>query len=80
MGNKYLGRFLVDDTGVNVIGATLDIWTPSCSQATRFGRQYGRAVLVAKNEEHVPSLAGLQLDLVPNLSAVAELFEGIARR
>lgn len=80
MGNKYLGRYLVDDTGVNVIGATLDIWTPSCSQASRFGRQYGRAVLVAKNEEHVPSLAGLQLDLVPNLSAVAELFEGIAKR
>ena len=80
MGNKYLGRFLVDDTGVNVIGATLDIWTPSCSQAARFGRQSGRAVLVAKNEEHIPSLAELQLDLVPDLRAVADMFEGMAKR
>lgn len=80
MGNKYLGRFLVDDTGVNVIGATLDIWTPSCSQAARFGRQSGRAVLVAKQEEHIPSLAELQLDFVPDLRAVAEMFEGLAKR
>jgi 3D (Asp-Asp-Asp) domain-containing protein len=80
MGNKYLGRYLVDDTGVNVIGATLDIWTPSCSQAARFGRQTGRAVLVAKDEEHVPSLSNLQLDLIPDLRAVAEMFEGLAKR
>jgi 3D (Asp-Asp-Asp) domain-containing protein len=80
MGNKYLGRYLVDDTGVNVIGATIDIWTPSCSQAARFGRQSGRAVLVAKEEEHVPSLAQLQLDLVPDLRAVADIFEGLAKR
>ncbi len=78
--NKYLGRYLVDDTGGNVIGATLDIWTPSCGQAARFGRQYGRAVLVARNEEHVPSLADLQLDLVPDLRAVAGMLEGIAKR
>lgn len=80
MGKKYLGRFLVDDTGSNVIGATLDIWTPSCSEATRFGRQQGRAVLVAKEEEHIPNLAELQLDVIPNLRAVADLFEGLARR
>lgn len=80
MGNKYLGRYLVDDTGSNVIGATLDIWTPSCSQATRFGRQSGRAVLVAKDEEHIPNLSDLQLDLIPDLRAVAEMFEGLARR
>jgi hypothetical protein len=80
MGNKYLGRYLVDDTGGNVIGATIDIWTPSCSQAARFGRQTGRAVLVAKEEEHIPSLAQLQLDLVPDLRAVAEIFEGLAKR
>jgi 3D (Asp-Asp-Asp) domain-containing protein len=80
MGNKYLGRFLVDDTGRNVIGATLDIWTPSCEQAARFGRQLGRAVLVAKNEEHRPSLAQLQLDVIPELRAVAEMFEGLAKR
>ena len=53
MGRKYLGRFLVDDTGGNVIGATLDIWTPSCRQASRFGRHTGKAVLVAKEEEHI---------------------------
>ena len=80
LGNKYLGRYLVDDTGGNVIGATLDIWTPSCSQAARFGRQSGRAVLVAKTEETVPGLADLQLDLVPNLKAVAEMLEGVAKR
>lgn len=80
MGKKYLGRYLVDDTGVNVIGATVDIWTPSCSQAARFGRQSGRAVLVAKEDEHVPSLAQLQLDLVPDLRAVAEIFEGLAKK
>ncbi len=80
MGNKYLGRFLVDDTGVDVIGATLDIWTPSCSQAARFGRQSGRAVLVAKDEEHVPNLADLQVDLIPDLRAVADMFEGLAKR
>jgi 3D (Asp-Asp-Asp) domain-containing protein len=80
MDNKYLGRFLVDDTGRNVIGATLDIWTPSCAQATRFGRQFGRAVLVAREEEHRPSLAHLQLDVIPDLRAVAEMFEGLAKR
>ena len=80
MGNKYLGRYLVDDTGVNVIGATIDIWTPSCSQAVRFGRQSGRAVLVAKEEEHTPSLAQIQLDLVPELRAVADIFGGLAKR
>ena len=80
MDNKYLGRYLVDDTGINVIGATLDIWTPSCSQAARFGRQSGRAVLVAKDDEHIPSLADLQLDLIPDLRAVAEMFEGLAKR
>jgi 3D (Asp-Asp-Asp) domain-containing protein len=48
LGNHYLGRFLVDDTGKNVIGNTLDIWTPSCHEARRFGRQWGHAVLVAR--------------------------------
>jgi 3D (Asp-Asp-Asp) domain-containing protein len=80
LGNKYLGRYLVDDTGGNVIGATLDIWTPSCSEAARFGRQNGRAVLVAKTDESVPSLGELQLDLAPNLKAVADMLEGIAKR
>ena len=50
VGKKYLGKFLVDDTGSNVKGATLDIWTPSCSDARRFGRQNGLAMLVVKPE------------------------------
>ena len=80
MGRKYLGRFLVDDTGGNVIGATLDIWTPSCSQATRFGRHSGKAVLVAKEEEHILPETLTQLEVIPNLSAIGELFDGLARR
>lgn len=50
IGKHYLGKFLVDDTGSNVKGATLDIWTPSCSDARRFGRQSGLAMLVVKPE------------------------------
>jgi hypothetical protein len=37
-------------------------------------------VLVAKDEEHIPSLSNLQLDLIPDLRAVAEMFEGLAKR
>ena len=42
LGNEYLGRYLVDDTGGNVLGATLDIWNPDCREATRFGRHLGQ--------------------------------------
>ncbi len=80
MGKRYLGRYLVDDTGGNVIGATLDIWTPSCSQASRFGRQRGKAVLVAREEERVLPQTLVELDRIPNLGAVADLIEGIAKR
>ena len=80
MGKKYLGRFLVDDTGGNVIGATLDIWTPSCNQAARFGRHTGKAVLVAKEEEHILPQTLVELNVIPNLSAVGEMFEGLAKR
>lgn len=51
LGKEYIGRFLVDDTGKNVIGPTLDIWTSDCSQARRFGRKWGHAVLVARGEK-----------------------------
>jgi 3D (Asp-Asp-Asp) domain-containing protein len=51
IGKRYLGRFLVDDTGDKVKGRTLDIWTPSCSDARRFGRQHGTAMLVIKPEK-----------------------------
>ena len=80
MGKRYLGRFLVDDTGGNVIGATLDIWTPSCRQATRFGRQHGRAVLVAREEEHILPATLSEIDVIPNLTAIGDLFEGLARK
>lgn len=80
MGKKYLGRFLVDDTGGNVIGATLDIWTPSCRQATRFGRQHGRAVLVSRAAERQPLTATVDLNLIPDLAAIASLIDGLARR
>jgi len=80
MGKRYLGRFLVDDTGGNVIGATLDIWTPSCRQATRFGRQHGKAVLVARDEEHIlPATLG-EMDLIPELRAIGALFDSLARK
>src|SRR5215213_9002505 len=80
MGKKYLGRYLVDDTGGNVLGATLDIWTPSCNQASRFGRQRGKAVLVAKEREHILPASLVELNMIPDLKAIAELFEGVAKK
>jgi len=53
--NEYLGRYLVDDTGGNVLGATLDIWNPDCREAARFGRHWGAATLVARVVEQVPN-------------------------
>ena len=48
VGRKYHGRFLVDDTGGKIREGILDIWTPSCGEARRFGRRRGTAVLVAR--------------------------------
>jgi 3D (Asp-Asp-Asp) domain-containing protein len=47
VGRKLRGRFRVADTGKNIKGARLDLWTSSCSDAIRFGRRRGTAVLVA---------------------------------
>ena len=44
---RYLGRFRVEDTGGAVHGAHIDIWTPDCSDAERFGTRPGVASLVA---------------------------------
>ena len=55
LGKEYLGRYLVDDTGGNVLGATLDIWNPDCKEAARFGRHWGSATLVAREVEEVPN-------------------------
>ena len=48
VGRRYHGRFLVDDTGSRIRDGILDIWTPSCREARRFGRQHGTAVLVPR--------------------------------
>ncbi len=44
---RYLGRFRVEDTGGAVHGMHIDIWTPDCSDAERFGTRPGVASLVA---------------------------------
>ena len=48
LDKDYIGRFLVDDTGKNVLGPTLDIWNPDCREAARFGRRWGHAILIAR--------------------------------
>jgi len=69
LGQEYLGRYLVDDTGGNVLGATLDIWNPDCKEAARFGRHWGSAVLVAREVEQVP-----------NDSLMPTRWDGLAKR
>jgi len=46
VGRKYVGRFLVDDTGLRIRGARIDVWTSDCREADRFGLQRGTAVLI----------------------------------
>ena len=60
MGNKYLGRFLVDDTGRNVIGATLDIWTPSCRRHRGLAGSSGAPCSSLGKRSTRPSLAQLR--------------------
>ena len=48
VGKNYFGRFLIDDTGGKIKGNRLDIWTPTCAEARRFGWQLGTAVLVPR--------------------------------
>lgn len=69
LGKEYLGRYLVDDTGGNVLGATLDIWNPDCREAARFGRHWGSATLVAR-----------AVETVPNDSLVPTRWDGLAKR
>lgn len=52
-GTKYLGRFLVDDTGSRIRGAHIDMWVPTCREAILFGRQRGTAMLVPRPEIQV---------------------------
>jgi 3D (Asp-Asp-Asp) domain-containing protein len=69
LGDEYLGRYLVDDTGGNVLGATLDIWNPDCREAARFGRHWGSATLVAR-----------AVEAVPNDSLAPTRWDGLAKR
>ena len=55
VGSRYLGRFLVDDTGGVIKGNKLDVWTPECREARRFGRRKGKAILVARDAEPAPT-------------------------
>jgi 3D (Asp-Asp-Asp) domain-containing protein len=55
-GRKYLGRFLVDDTGKRIRGARIDVWTPSCREARLFGLQRGTAVLVHREPAGQPAV------------------------
>ena len=53
---RYLGRFLIDDTGRLIKGNIIDIWMPTCREARLFGRRNGTAVLVPR--EPTVTLAG----------------------
>ena len=48
IGFGYHGRYLVDDTGKDIQGLRLDVWTESCAEARRFGRRFGSAKLVPR--------------------------------
>ena len=48
---RYLGRFLIDDTGRLIKGNIIDIWKPTCREARQFGRRNGTAVLVPRQPE-----------------------------
>ena len=52
-GEKYLGRFLIDDTGSRIRGAHIDVWVPTCREAIIFGRQHGTAMLLPRPETQV---------------------------
>ena len=51
-GDSYLGRFLVDDTGLLIKGQHIDMWVPTCREARLFGRVQGTAVLVPRKKLH----------------------------
>ena len=47
---RYLGRFKVEDTGSAIRGTRIDIWTPDCGDAVRFGMRDGIAQLVGAGD------------------------------
>ncbi len=48
IGRKVRARYRVDDTGSAIKGLILDLWTPSCADARKFGRRFGTATLVER--------------------------------
>lgn len=50
VGDRYLGRFLIDDTGLLIKGPKIDLWVSTCAEAIRFGRVKGTAVLVPRGQ------------------------------
>ena len=44
VGEKYSGRYLVDDTGPAIRGRRIDLWMPDCERARTFGMRSGAAV------------------------------------
>jgi 3D (Asp-Asp-Asp) domain-containing protein len=56
VGRRYMGRFLIDDTGRLIKGNKIDVWMPTCREARIFGRRKGTAVLVPR--EPAVTLAG----------------------
>jgi 3D (Asp-Asp-Asp) domain-containing protein len=54
---RYLGRFLIDDTGRLIKGNIIDIWMPTCREARQFGRRKGTAVLVPRQPDATPTKA-----------------------
>jgi len=57
-GEKYLGRFLIDDTGSRIRGAHIDVWVPTCREAIIFGRQHGTAMLLPRPTTEVRQAGG----------------------
>ncbi|NUO65181.1 MAG: 3D domain-containing protein [Gemmatimonadaceae bacterium] len=51
VGDDYLGKFLVDDTGSAIKGQHIDLWVPTCREAVHFGRVQGTAVLVPRKRK-----------------------------
>jgi 3D (Asp-Asp-Asp) domain-containing protein len=47
LGERWIGRFLVDDTGRRITGDRVDVWVADCDRASEFGIRRGTAVRVA---------------------------------
>jgi len=55
VGGAFAGTYLVDDTGLLIKGNKVDVWTPTCRSAIRFGRRKGKAVLVTRPDSGRPA-------------------------